>query len=85
MLIENTSGEFSLMKSNGEKELNSPLLMASITKLFTTSCILILLEQDKLSLEDKIVKYFDINILKEIHVYKGREYSFELTVSDLLF
>ncbi|MBU5425065.1 beta-lactamase family protein [Tissierella pigra] len=85
LLIENTSGEFSLMKRYGEKELNSPLLMASITKLFTTTCILILLEQNKLSLEDKIVNYFDINILKGIHVYKGREYSFELTVSDLLF
>ena len=23
--------------------------------------------------EDKIVNYFDINILKGIHVYKGRE------------
>ncbi len=71
LLIENTSGgEFSLMKRYGEKELNSPLLMASITKLFTTTCILILLEQNKLSLEDKLVNYFDINILKGIHVYK---------------
>ncbi|WP_440897007.1 serine hydrolase domain-containing protein [Amphibacillus sp. Q70] len=85
LLIEDTGGKFSLMKRYGEKELNSPLLMASITKLFTTSCILILLEQDKLSLEDRIIKYFDINILKGIHIYNGRDYSLELTISDLLF
>lgn len=85
LLIENSSGEFSLCKEYGGKKINSPLLMASITKLFTTTCILILLEQKKLLLEEKIIKYFDINTLKEIHVYKGKEYSLELTISDLLF
>ncbi|MBM7540749.1 serine hydrolase domain-containing protein [Amphibacillus cookii] len=85
LLVENTSGEFSFMKGYGKKELSSPFLMASITKLLTTTCILILLEQDKLSLEDRIVKFLDVNILKGVHVYKGREYSYELTVSDLLF
>lgn len=59
--------------------------MASITKLFTTTCILILLEQGKLSLKDKIIKYFDINTLNGIHVYNGNDYSSELTISDLLF
>ena len=85
LLIENTSGEFSFVKTYGGKELNSPLLMASITKLFTTTCILILLEQDKLSLEDKISKCLDKNILSGIHVYNGKEYSSELTIFDLLF
>lgn len=85
LLIEDTGGKFSLMKKYGEKELGSPLLMASITKLFTTSCILILLEQNKISLEDRIIKYFDTNILKGIHIYNGRDYSLELTISDLLF
>ncbi|WP_130806184.1 serine hydrolase domain-containing protein [Senegalia massiliensis] len=85
LLIENTSGEFSLCKNYGGKELNSLFLMASITKLFTTTCILILLEQEKLSLEDKIIKYFDINFLNGIHTYKNKDYSLKLTISDLLF
>lgn len=59
--------------------------MASITKLFTTTCILILLEQGKLSLNNKISEYFDENIIKGIHIYNGKDYSFELTISDLLF
>ena len=85
LLIESTNGEFSLCKGYGGKELNSPFLMASITKLFTTTCILILLEQGKLSLDDKISEYFDENIIKGIHVYNGKDYSLELTISDLLF
>ncbi|MDR7855220.1 serine hydrolase domain-containing protein [Tissierella sp.] len=85
LLIENTNGEFSFSKGYGGKELNTPLLMASITKLFTTTCILILLEQQKLSLNDKITKYFDVNILDGIHIFNGKDYSLELTISDLLF
>ena len=85
LLIENTSGEFSFVKTHGNKELNSPLFMASITKLFTTTCILILLEQDKISLEDKVSKYLDKNILRGIHVFNGKDYSLELTIFDLLF
>lgn len=60
LLIENANGEFSFSKGYGGKEINSPLLMVSITKLFTTTCILVLLEQGKLSLNDKIIKYFKI-------------------------
>lgn len=85
LVIENTKGDFSFSKGYGGKELNSPLLMASITKLLTTACILILSEQGKLSLDEKIAKYFSDSILKGIHVYKNKDYSFALTVSDLLF
>ena len=85
LLIENSSGDFSFNKGYGGKNLNSPLLMASITKLFTTTCILILLEQGKLSLDDKIAKFFDMSALSGVHVYGGKEYTSELTIADLLF
>lgn len=85
LLIENTNGDFSFSKGYGGKELDSPILMASITKLFTTTCILKLLEQEKLSLDDKIYSYFEPNILNGIHTYKDKDYSSELTISDLLF
>jgi D-alanyl-D-alanine carboxypeptidase len=83
--IEDTSGDFSWSKSYGGKELDSPLLMASITKLFTTACILILQEQGKLSLNNKISKFIDKDTLSGLHIYKSKEYSFELFISDLLF
>ncbi|WP_067843170.1 serine hydrolase domain-containing protein [Amphibacillus sediminis] len=85
LLIENSSGDFSFIKNYGTRRLNSPLLMASITKLFTTACILIFLEQNKLSLEDNISKYLDGTFLKGIHVYKGKDYTMSLTLAHFLF
>ncbi len=85
MLIENTNGDYSFDKEYGGMSLDSPFIMASITKLFTTTCILILLEHKKLSLDDKVSKYIDEKLLNGIHIYKGKDYSLELTISDLLF
>lgn len=85
LFVENKKGDFSYNKGCSGKDINSPLLMASVTKLFTTTCILALKERGKLSLDDKITKYFDSTVLDGLHIYKGKEYSFELTISDLLF
>lgn len=85
LFMENTTGDFSFYKGYGGRDMDSPLLMASITKLFTTSCILTLYGLDKISLADKITKYFEKSMLDGLHIYKGLEYSFGLTVSDLLF
>lgn len=83
--VENTNGDFSYSNGYGDKSLNSPLIMASITKLFTTTCIIILQEQKRLSLDDKVSKYFDDSIMHGLHIYGGKEYSYDLTISDLLF
>lgn len=85
LLIENFSGDFSYHLGYGGKKTDTPLLMASITKLFTSTCILILREQGKLSLDDKITKYFEEDTLSSLHIYKGQEYSMDLTLSHLLF
>lgn len=83
--MEDTRGEFSWYKGYGGKELDSPLLMASITKLLTTACILILQEQGKLSLRNKISEFIDQEHLSGLHIYKSKEYSFDLLLYDLLF
>ena len=85
LLIEDSNNNFSYHECYGDKTLSSPIIMASITKLFTTTCILVLLEQGKLSLDDQLDKYLDRSTLAGLHVYKGKEYSFHLTISDLLF
>lgn len=85
LFVENTSGNFSYGNGYGGKSIDSPLLMASITKLFTTTCILALQEQGRLFLNDKVLNYFDDAILKGLHIYGAKEYSYELTISDLLF
>jgi CubicO group peptidase (beta-lactamase class C family) len=85
LLVENTQGDFSVNCGYGGKDIHSPMFTASVTKLFVTSCILILREQNKLSLDNKISDYLDKSIPEGLHVYKGKEYSQSLTISDLLF
>src|SRR5690625_6774469 len=84
LLIENSGEDFSYHLEYGGKKIDTPILTASITKLFTSTCILILREQEKLSLDDKIAKYLDEDTLSSLHIYKGKEYSTYLTLSHLL-
>jgi CubicO group peptidase (beta-lactamase class C family) len=69
---------------SGNLAIDQPYFIASTTKLFTTAIILKLREDGKLSLDDRIGKYLDQTILKGLHIYKGKEYSQELTIKDLL-
>lgn len=85
LFIENTAGDFSYTREYGGKDIDAPLLMASITKLFTTASILKLYEQGELSLDDEIREYLDSSTLSGLHIYKGQEYSSKLTISNLLF
>lgn len=78
-------GDFSYSYGYGGNDPDTFFLMASITKLFTTTCIFVLKEQDKLSLDDKITKYIQEDMIKELHFYKGKDYSMDLLISDLLF
>ena len=83
--IESAAGDYSWSKSYGDKSSEAPLLMASITKLFTTACIIKLIESSKLKLTDKIEQYFEPGKLNGIHSYRGTDYSSEISVANLLF
>ncbi len=83
--VESTDGDFIWSKGYGGRTLDSIMNIASITKLFTTTCIINLIGQGKLSLNDKLGEYFGREILGGIHIYKGKDYSDELTVGNLLF
>ena len=85
LLVENSKGDFSVNFGYGGKDIHSPLFTASVTKLFVTACILILREQKKLSLDNCIKEYLDKRILEGLHVYKDKDYSQTLKISDLLF
>jgi CubicO group peptidase (beta-lactamase class C family) len=85
LFVENFNGDFSEGFGYGGRDLDTPMIMASITKMFTTACVLKLCEERQISLNNKIARYFDEEQLKGLHVYKRREYSFDLTISDLLF
>ncbi|MFZ4547737.1 MAG: serine hydrolase domain-containing protein [Bacteroidales bacterium] len=70
--------------SAGNIAVDQPYFIASTTKLFTTAIILQLQSKGEISIEDKISKYLDKNILSGLHIYKDKDYSHELTIKHLL-
>jgi len=85
LYVENKSGDFSESFGYGGRDTDTPMWTASVGKLFTAACVLMLCEKGSLSLDDKLSVYFDEEQLSGLHVYKGHEYSFDITVYDLLF
>ena len=63
---------------------HQPNYMASVGKLFTATIVSLLLEQGKLSFDDPLSKYLDSDLLHRLHVYKGRDYTHEITIRHLL-
>lgn len=85
LFIESKNGEFKFSKGYGGKTIDTPIVIASITKLFTTVCIIKLIENKKLSLNNKVSDYLNNEYLNSLHIYKCHDYSFDLTIYDLLF
>ncbi len=85
LFAENSEADFSVACSYGNKTIDSPMQAASVGKLFTTTCILILQEQNKVSLDSLVVDYFDNYDMEGLHVFKGVDYTNKLKLSDLLF
>ncbi|MCK9519121.1 MAG: beta-lactamase family protein [Dehalococcoidia bacterium] len=75
---------FTWSGSSGNLPEDRPYFIASTTKLFTTTLILHLRAENKLTLEDRISKYLKKPILTGLHVYKGEDCSEDLTIRHLL-
>lgn len=58
--------------------------LASVGKLFTATLIGMLYERGLLAFGDRIAKYLDADLMNGLHVYKGKEYSGEITIKQLL-
>lgn len=85
MHVEDGSADFMWSKGHGGRTIDSIMNLASVTKLFTTTCVINLVQHEKLSLDNKLSRFFDSNMLDGIHIYKGKDYSYEITVGNLLF
>ena len=68
----------------GNITIDQPFYIASTTKLFVTAIIMQLRASQQLTLNDPLNKYFDSTILKGLHIYKGQEYSYGITIKQLL-
>jgi D-alanyl-D-alanine carboxypeptidase len=61
-----------------------PNHLASVGKIFTATLIGILHEKGMLSFDDKIFKFLDDDLMHDLHIYKGKDYSKEITITHLL-
>ncbi len=61
-----------------------PNHLASVGKLFTATLIGMLHDQKKLNFDDPISKYLDKEIMKGLHIYKGKDYSSQIKIKHLL-
>lgn len=68
----------------GDMSPGNQFFIASTTKLYVTASILKLRELGKIQLTDKISCYLDTEILSGIHHYQGSEYSYDITIGQLM-
>jgi D-alanyl-D-alanine carboxypeptidase len=80
------SGAAGIARQDGQVPMtkDTPIFIASITKLYTAAAIMRLYEKGALSLDDPIAKYLPEGLIQGIHVYQGRDYSREITIKQLL-
>lgn len=58
--------------------------LASVGKLFTATLISMLKDKGLLSFDDKIAQHLDAELVKDLHVYKGKDYSDVISIKHLL-
>jgi len=80
------SGAAGIASQNGQTPMtkDTPIYIASITKLYTATAIMRLYEKGGLSLDDPMSKYLPKELIQGIHIYKGKDYSHEITIKQLL-
>jgi len=69
---------------NVRANINQPVHLASVGKLFTATLISILYEKGKLDFNDSISKYLDAELMNRLHYCKGTDYSDKITIRQLL-
>lgn len=70
--------------TDGNLQENRRFFAASVTKLFVTACMLRLLDEKKLSLEDTVVSHLGDILPERFHTYKGHDYTDTLTIRHLM-
>jgi D-alanyl-D-alanine carboxypeptidase len=80
------SGAAGIASQSGQVPMtkDTPIYIASITKLYTATAIMRLYEEGALSLDDLMSRYLPEDLIRGIHVYKGKDYSHGITIKQLL-
>lgn len=73
-----------LVSASGNLVPDSRYFIARATKLYTTALIMQLVDSNKLRLSDKIEVFLSASQIAGLHVYRGVDYSRQITVEHLL-
>lgn len=84
LCVENSSGTFAWHGAAGEMAKDDTYFIASVTKLYVTVVVQRLIDEQKLSLDDKIAKYLPAEMVKGLHILKGTDYSNQITIRHLI-
>lgn len=57
---------------------------ASIGKVFTAVIIAKLVEEGKIAYHDRIYNYLSEDLMENLHIYKGKDYSYEIEIQHLI-
>lgn len=82
--VTSYDNKIELISASGNIKEDSPYYIASINKLFVSAIILRLVTSNKVKLNDKISEYLTEETVRGLHVYKGKDYSKELTITHLM-
>ena len=63
---------------------DTPIYIASVTKIYIAATIMALAERNVLALDDPIAKYLPADLLNGIDVYRGHDYSRQVTIRELV-
>jgi CubicO group peptidase (beta-lactamase class C family) len=65
-------------------KVETPIFIASITKMYTAAATMILEERGSLSLDDPLSRFVPASMLEGLHVYKEHDYSDQLRIYHLI-
>lgn len=82
--VQSADSTINFQGSAGDADPTSPYFIASITKMYTITVIMQLVDEGRLNLDEPINKYLPHRQIEGIHVYKGVDYSQQLKVYQLV-
>lgn len=84
LCVENGDNTLSYLSGAGNLTIDKTHFIASVTKLYVTAVLLKLRSENRLHLHDTLSQYFSHDVLHELHLYKGIDYSKEITIKQLM-
>ena len=63
---------------------NTPIYIASVTKIYVATTVMALAERGLLALDDPIARYLPAALLQGLDVYRGHDYAQEVTIRELV-